>query len=24
VYPGKQRYALSEQVEVVPLTALLA
>jgi predicted AAA+ superfamily ATPase len=24
VYPGKHRYALSEQVEVVPLTALLA
>jgi uncharacterized protein len=24
VYPGSQRYALSEQVEVVPLSALLA
>jgi predicted AAA+ superfamily ATPase len=24
VYPGNQRYALSEQVEVVPLSALLA
>jgi hypothetical protein len=24
VYPGSQRYALSEQVDVVPLSALLA
>lgn len=24
VYPGNQRYALSEQVEVVPLSALVA